>query len=391
MKQAIVSFLVVPLLFLSWEVRGTEGGCTSSCGGSDARIALMDLTVDTFTSLLKMSQDGKITMNDGHVVNVQKLYDKLTSALNKYEPKLVHSSNDQDCPLLDDSQSCVEFLSNPKTGELKVDIDRLYRHQADRSLLRRQMIHEGFRMARENDKLYQYSRQLADMAASPSAAIPSDGKPCPRPDSAIESLGKQMQGNQRAVAQLSDTSPKFLTSGSKIVFNSPITLTYEGNSRGENKLVNPDDGQNDMSVADHRFVYFINGQVLNATQYREKIVADRDGNVDLPQGETFCALNTGSMDRETIARLADHTAYFVKIKLTSDGDEQAVLSKTEGKPGNLTLQCRRVETYSPPEKAPPGPYQWRRTKRLSLDVLRKALGGAVTIIPGSDKVVDVLE
>lgn len=160
--KAVPGLLLLMLLIVAPGVSSGGGTCTS-CGGSGDRMELYDIAVDAFGVLLTIQKLRPIVLPDGTRCDVEKLFHAITDALDQHDLIVVDSQSDQECPLKDDTGTCVEFLSVPATGQLSVDIGRLRRHRSDQAHLRRQMIHEAFRMAREDDWLYQDSRRLEEL------------------------------------------------------------------------------------------------------------------------------------------------------------------------------------------------------------------------------------
>ena len=159
-------FLVVFSILTSESFRAWAGGSCTSCGGSGDREHLEDVVDETFNALTEIEKLHPLTLFDGSVVSAELLRDRLREA---YAPPreihLIYSKNDADCPLRDDTKTCVDFLSVPSQKQLSIDMGRLNRHHQkgskyDREYIRRQLIHEAFRMADVDDRNYQYSKDL---------------------------------------------------------------------------------------------------------------------------------------------------------------------------------------------------------------------------------------
>jgi hypothetical protein len=156
------------------------GGSCSSCAGDENRAPLYDLAVKGFTALLAIDQKqpiyvSKLDPQTGKTVQfrvpVLDLYSKFVDAVqnNNRQIRMVHSRHGDKC-LKDDSGTCVEFLSDPNTHQMTVDVDLL--KEQDKPLddpkrlhsLMRLMFHEALRLAGKDDWMYQYSGQLASLA-----------------------------------------------------------------------------------------------------------------------------------------------------------------------------------------------------------------------------------
>lgn len=107
------------------------GGC-SGCGGGDAKTAIKHLAVDTFKQLLELQLEDSLQMQTPQCAgpNIALMRDSFLDAVHKNDIQVVHSENDQECKLRDDSGDCPEFMTIPAKKQILVDIDRLTRHLA---------------------------------------------------------------------------------------------------------------------------------------------------------------------------------------------------------------------------------------------------------------------
>jgi hypothetical protein len=125
-----------------------------------------DIAEDAFEALIDVEQRHPLTLLDGTIVSAKALRDAVEDALAQHDIKIFNTQSDRECPLKDDTHTCVDFLSVPSEKRLSVDQGRVKRHHYDRQRLTQQMIHEAFRMAQLDDRNYQYSRDLANLVES---------------------------------------------------------------------------------------------------------------------------------------------------------------------------------------------------------------------------------
>lgn len=156
------------LLILMGADAWAEGGCTGSCGGDSYRIPLEDLAVDTFDALARQVAATPVQVEGKNfgAAEVDSLREELLGSIRKNEIRIFSSSSDFACPLKDNTGTCVTFLTETEGKQLSVDVGRLQRMGFDVGTMQRLLVHEAFRLKKEEDRNFQYSRRLAERAIS---------------------------------------------------------------------------------------------------------------------------------------------------------------------------------------------------------------------------------
>lgn len=197
LSHLAICFLLLLISTTSFAQKFAGTGCSNCTGGDEDRMMLDDLAVDAFKNLIFLENQRQRENKDVSVydlrtgarkkISIKDLSTALTTSIDQHEMIVHNTANDGDqcrfdkdgitlidgvthqehhvsdestCPLKDNTGTSVEFLSDVDTQQMSVDVGRLARHKHDPQHLRRQMIHEAFRLSRLDDWVYQSSRQL---------------------------------------------------------------------------------------------------------------------------------------------------------------------------------------------------------------------------------------